>query len=128
MMHGLSYPMRAVSCETVQRWTFCWRLDFIFIHDAELALPVARVDGAEGIVGQQAVFDDECRDGAGAGGVEERVMSDAEPAGNEELHALIGKEICLELRVAHGFMLQLRLDLLETSSFLAKLQFLQQTL
>ena len=71
-------------------------------------------------MGQQAVFDDERRDGAGAGGVEECVMPDTEPAGDEEFHALIGKELCLELRVAHGFMLQLRLDLLETELFLGE--------
>ena len=91
--------------------------DFILVHDAKLPLPVAGINRPQRIVGQQAVFRYERRYGSGAVHVENRVVAYAEAAGNEKLHAVLGKEPGLHFRIAHGFVVELRLHLLQPQLF-----------
>ncbi len=58
-------------------------LNFIVIHNAQFAFPIPGIDGAQRIVSQQPVFDHECGDRAGAGRIEQRIVSNAQTTGDK---------------------------------------------
>ena len=65
-----------------------YNLHFAFIHNPQLAFPVPGIDGAQRVMGQQAVFHHQRGDRAVAVGGKDGVVSHAETADDKQLHAL----------------------------------------